>query len=168
MQTALLFLTAPLRWLFTWLLALVILFEEWGWEPLQRLLHRIVLVLRLQKLELWLQTLPPYAAFVALAVPSLMILPAKLAAFALITKGFVFWGSMVFVAAKLIGTAVIARVFSIVQPSLMQLAWFARMYTAWKRWKDALLAKVRSTRAWQQGKALKASITSQLRSWFKQ
>jgi hypothetical protein len=167
MKKALLFLTFPLRWFFTWLLALVILFEEWGWEPLQYLLRRIVLLLRLQKLEIWLQTLPPYAAFVALALPSLMILPAKLAAFALISKGHVIWGSMIFVAAKLIGTAVIARVFSIVQPSLMQLAWFKRIYTAWKRWKDALLTKVRSTRAWQQGKALKASITRQLRSWFK-
>jgi hypothetical protein len=167
MKKALLFLAAPLRWLFTWLLALVILFEEWGWEPLQRLPRRIVLLLRLQKLEIWLQTLPPYAAFVALAVPSLMLLPAKLAAFALISKGHVIWGGMVFVAAKLIGTAVIARVFSIVQPSLMKLDWFARIYTAWKRWKDALLAKVCSTRAWQQAKALRVRVSVILRSWFK-
>lgn len=167
MKNALLFLTFPLRWLFTWALALVILFEEWGWEPLQRLLRRIVLLLRLQRLEMWLQTLPPYAALMALAVPSLMLLPAKLAAFALIARGHVFWGGMVFVAAKLIGTAVIARVFSIVQPSLMQLAWFARIYSAWKRWKDTLLAKVKATQAWQQGKALKARVTRALRTWFK-
>jgi hypothetical protein len=167
MRKLLHFITLPLRWLFTWALALVILFEEWGWEPLQRLLRRIVLLLRLQRLEVWLQTLPPYAALAALAVPSLLLLPAKLAAFALISKGHVIWGGMVFIAAKLIGTAVIARVFSIVQPSLMQLAWFARGYSAWKRWKDALLAHVRSTRAWQRGKALKASITRQLNGWFK-
>ncbi|TAG27962.1 MAG: hypothetical protein EAZ37_02840 [Burkholderiales bacterium] len=167
MKKALLFLTAPVRWLLAWVVALVILFEEWGWEPLQRLLRRIVLLLRLQRLEVWLQTLPPYAAFVALAVPSLMLLPAKLAAFALISKGHVIWGGLVFIAAKLIGTAVIARVFSIVQPSLMQLAWFARGYSAWKRWKDALLAHVRSTRAWQQGKAFKASIANQLRKWLR-
>lgn len=160
-------LTFPLRWLFTWALALVILFEEWGWEPLQRLLRQVVHLLRLQKLEAWLQTLPPYAALLALALPSLMLLPAKLAAFALLSKGHVIWGGMVFVAAKLIGTAVIARIFSIVQPSLMQLAWFARGYTAWKRWKDALLVHVRSTRAWQQGKAMKVRISSLLRSWFK-
>jgi hypothetical protein len=74
---------------------------------------------------------------------------------------------MVFIAAKLIGTAVIARIFSIVQPSLMQLAWFARGYSAWKRWKDALLAHVRGTRAWQQGKALKVRLSTVLRRWLK-
>ncbi len=167
MKNILILLMSPLRWLFTWLLALVILFEEWGWEPLQRLLRSAVALLRLQKFEAWLQTLPPFAALVALAVPSLMLLPAKLAAFALIARGQIFWGGMVFVAAKLIGTAVIARVFGIVQPSLMQLAWFARIYTAWKRWKDALLERIRAKSAWQQAKAFKARIATLLRTWFK-
>jgi hypothetical protein len=125
MKTLILLLTFPLRWLFTWVFALVILFEEWGWEPLQRLLRHLVNLLRLQRVEAWLQTLPPFAALLALALPSLMLLPAKLAAFALIARGRIFWGGVVFVTAKLIGTAVIARVFSIVQPSLMQLHWFA-------------------------------------------
>jgi hypothetical protein len=157
----------PLRWLGVWVFALVILFEEWGWEPLQRMLRSIVSLLRLQRLELWMQTLPPYAALLALALPSLMLLPAKLTAFALIRQGHVIWGGIVFIAAKLVGTAVIARVFQIVQPSLMQLAWFAYTYNKWKRWKDALLEQVRSTRAWQSGKALKARITAAMRLWFK-
>ncbi len=167
MKKALLLLALPLRWLFTWIVALIILFEEWGWEPLQRVLHKLVQVLRLQKLEAWLQTLPPYAALVALAVPSLMLLPAKLAAFALIGRGHLFWGGMVFIAAKLIGTAVIARVFSIVLPRLMELPWFAKVYGAWKRWKDALMARIRATPLWQQGKAIKARVAALLRSWFK-
>ncbi len=158
---------SPLRWLLYWVIALVIVFEEWGWEPLQRLLRRFVHVLRLQKLDAWLQSLPPYAALVALAVPSALLLPAKLAAFALIGKGYIFAGGVVFVAAKLLGTAVIARIFSVVQPSLMQLAWFARLYGAWKRWKDALLMHVRSTRAWRAARALKARVFEKLRLWFK-
>jgi hypothetical protein len=167
MKKLFLLLTLPLRRFFTWVLALVILFEEWGWEPLQRLLRHLVALLRLQKLEAWLQTLPPFAALVALALPSLMLLPAKLAAFALIARGQIFWGGVVFVAAKLIGTAVIARVFSIVQPNLMQLHWFASIYSAWKRWKDALLAHIRATPAWQQIKAFKMHLAAKLRNWFK-
>lgn len=158
---------SPLRWLLTWVMAVVILFEEWGWEPLQRLLRRIVNLLHLQRFESWLQTLPPYACLAALALPSALLLPAKLAAFALISKGHVIWGGIVFFAAKLIGTAVIARIFSMVQPALMQLAWFARMYATWKRWKDALLLHVRSTRAWGAAKAFKANVLTQLRLWFK-
>lgn len=167
MLNSLKILTLPLHWLFTWLIALVILFEEWGWEPLQRMLRHIVDLLRLQKVEVWLQTLPPYASLAALAVPSFLLLPAKLAAFALIGKGHIIMGGIVFIAAKLIGTAVIARIFSIVQPSLMQLAWFASIYSAWKRWKDALLAHIRSTSAWQRAKAFKARIAAKLRQWFK-
>ena len=167
MKNLLLMATAPLRWLFTWAIALVILFEEWGWEPLQRLLRQLVLLLRLQKFEAWLARLPPYAALIALALPSALVLPAKLAAFALIGKGHIVWGTAIFIAAKLIGTALIARIFSIVQPSLMQLAWFARAYSAWKRWKDALLTRLRGTPAWQSAKAFKARVASQLRQWFK-
>ena len=36
-------LLIPLRWLAhlgTWLLAVLVAFEEWGWEPLQRVLAR--------------------------------------------------------------------------------------------------------------------------------
>jgi hypothetical protein len=167
MKKLILTLTFPLRWLFTWAIAWVILFEEWGWEPLQRLLRRVIILLRLQRLEAWLQSLPPYAALVALALPSLMLLPAKLAAFSLIARGQLFWGGVIFVAAKLIGTAVIARVFSIVQPSLMQLPWFAVVYSAWKRWKDALIARIRATPAWQQAKVFKARTAAMLRTWFK-
>lgn len=167
MKTALRWLMAPLRWIFTWVVALVIIFEEWGWEPLQRLLRAVVSLLGLRRLEGWLQGLPPYVALAALALPSLMLLPAKLAAFALIGRGQVVLGGIVFITAKLLGTAVIARVFSLVQPQLMQLPWFAHIYSAWKRWKDALLAQVRSTRAWQQAKAVKAQVASLLRQWFK-
>ncbi len=157
----------PLRWMLSWAMALVILFEEWGWQPLQLLLRSLVHLLRLQRIESWLQTLPPYASLIALALPGLMLLPAKLAAFALIAKGYVVWGGMVFVTAKLIGTAVIARIFNIVLPSLMQMEWFASIYTAWKRWKDDLLARVRSTRIWQSGKALKIRVSTTVRGWFK-
>lgn len=48
-----------LRWLFMWTMALVILFEEWGWESLQRLLSRVVHGLHLYKPKSWLQELPP-------------------------------------------------------------------------------------------------------------
>ena len=36
MKFLILTLLAPLRWLVRLLLALLILFEEWGWEPLSR------------------------------------------------------------------------------------------------------------------------------------
>ena len=34
-------LLRPLRWAASWLLALLLLFEEWGWERLARWLERL-------------------------------------------------------------------------------------------------------------------------------
>ena len=63
-----------------WPLALLILFEEWGWEPLQRGMVRLGHALGLQGLEARIRTLPPYAALAVFLVPSLLLLPVKLLA----------------------------------------------------------------------------------------
>ena len=59
------------------------------------------------------------------------------------------------IAAKISGTALAARLFQLTQPALMKLAWFARLYTPWKIWKDRVLAQARSSRLWLQMKQLK-------------
>ena len=77
------------RWLkrlAAWPLALVILFEEWGWEPLQRGLARLGRALGLAWLEAAIGRLPPYAALAVLLLPSLLLLPVKLSALWLIGR----------------------------------------------------------------------------------
>ena len=44
----------------SWPLALLILFEEWGWVPLRRALFAIVRAMGLQRLEPRIRSLPPY------------------------------------------------------------------------------------------------------------
>ena len=55
-------LKALLHALWQWPLALLILFEEWGWEPLQRVLARIGAWRGLRWIESAIRRLPPYAA----------------------------------------------------------------------------------------------------------
>lgn len=138
-----------------WLLALLILFEEWGWEPLQRALAWVGRLPGLRWLERRIQTLPPYAALALFLLPTLMLLPVKLLALWFIGQGKVLSGTLVILSAKLVGTAIVARLFSLTQPALMQLAWFARAYTRWVGWKDALLTQVRATWPWRLGRLLK-------------
>ena len=71
-------LLAPLRWLFRVVLALLILFEEWGWEPLRRAFALLARLPVIRQLEALLRRLPPRWAFVVLVLPSLLILPVKL------------------------------------------------------------------------------------------
>ena len=70
-----------------WPLALVILFEEWGWQPLQRALARLMQSLGLASLEDRIRRLPPYAALTLFAVPTLMLVPVKILALWLIGQG---------------------------------------------------------------------------------
>jgi len=155
-------LFAPLRWLVRLLLALLILFEEWGWQPLARALARLGRLPLFRQLEGWIRALPPYAALGLLILPSLLILPVKLGAVWLIAQGRGLLGLGLILAAKLVGTAVLARLFQLIQPALMELAWFARLYARWTVWKTELLLWLRRQPFWRLARALKLRLR---RSW---
>jgi hypothetical protein len=154
-----------LRRLLGALLALLILFEEWGWEPLQRLAARIARLPPLAWLERRITRLPPWAALGVFVLPMLALLPVKLAALWLIGQGRATLGVLLIVAAKLVGTALVARLFTLTQPALMQLAWFARGYRRWLAWKTALLAQVRASWAWRAGRVFKRRAAQRLARW---
>ncbi len=155
-----------MRWLrhaFGFLIALVILFEEWGWEPLQAALGRLTRWPPLAWVERQLQGLPPYAALAVFAVPGLALLPVKLGALALITRGHALGGVLLIVVAKLIGTAIVARLFALLQPALMQLGWFARGYARWTGWKAHWMGRVRASAVWQAATRLLRGVKLVLR-----
>ncbi|MFG6464360.1 hypothetical protein ACG04Q_22515 [Roseateles sp. DXS20W] len=158
-------LLAPLRWLVRVVLALLILFEEWGWEPLRRAFALLARLPFIRQLETLLRRLPPRWALVALLLPSVLILPVKLLAVWLVAEGRVTLGVAVIVAAKLFGTALLAWLFQLIQPALMQLAWFARLHARWTAWKADLLAWVRASAVWRAARAVKLRLVRRLRGW---
>lgn len=149
---------APLRWIFKVLLALLILFEEWGWEPLRRVFALFAMLPVIRQFEALLKRLPPRWALVVLLLPSLVILPIKLLAVWLLAEGRVTLGIAVIVAAKLVGTALLAWLFQLIQPALMQLPWFARLHGRWTAWKAELLAWVRASAVWRSARAIKLRV----------
>jgi len=158
-------LMAPLRWLARLLLALIILFEEWGYTPLQRAMAWLGRLPLLRQLEAGIRRLPPYAALALLLAPTLLLVPVKLLALWLIAQGRALLGLAVIMIAKLVGTAVLARIFMLSQPALMRLGWFARLYARWTAWKEGLLAWVRSSLLWRQARALRCLLRRRLRAW---
>ena len=151
-------LFGSLRWTLRVVLALLILFEEWGWEPLRRVFALFAKLPVIRQFEALLKRLPPRWAFVVLVLPSLLILPIKLAAVWLVTQGHVLLGVGIVVAAKLLGTALLAWLFQLIQPALMQLPWFARFYARWTAWKTELLAWVRASGVWRTARAIKLRV----------
>ncbi len=151
-------LAGLLKGVFGWLLALVILFEEWGWEPLQRALAWVGRLPVLRRLEQRTRTLPPYGALALFLLPTVALLPVKLLALWLIGHGQVISGTLVILGAKLVGTAIVARLFTLTRPALMRLAWFAQVYTRWLNWKEALLTQVRASWPWRLGRVVKRQM----------
>jgi hypothetical protein len=137
------------------LAALILLFEEWGWRPLSNL------VAKLARFPLWaaaerqIAGLPPYGALVTLGVPSTIVIPTKLIGVYLLATGHFLTAAVVIICAKVIGTALVARIFVLTKPQLMQIGWFESSYDTFVPWQEALFGRIRSSWAWRYGRVLR-------------
>lgn len=140
------------------LIVLVLLFEEWGWEQLKALFTRLARFPPWAWLERAVSRLAPWAAVLVFSVPMLLLFLVKLMALYLFGQGQMVTGLVLLLAAKLVGTALLARLFQLTHPALMKLPWFGRWYPRWKVWKDGLLARVRQSALWSLGRRMKARL----------
>lgn len=155
-----------LRALLVPFVGLALIFEEWGWQPLQRALARVAQWLALDRLEVWIARLPPWAALLAFGTPVVLLFPVKLLALYWLGHGHVLLGAALVIGAKLVGTAIVARLFALTQPTLMQLAWFARWYPRWVRWKEGVIAQVRASWYWRAASVVvRRGRRAVLRAW---
>lgn len=159
------FLERGLKSLVFWLLAGVVLFEEWGWAPLARLFAALGRLPVWRQLERLITRLPPWAALLAFGVPMLVLIPLKVLALFLLGLGHLGTGLGLIIAAKVIGTALAARLFVLTQPALMKIGWFARLYIPWKIWKDQLLRQVRCSVPWRLTRNFRRRLSWQLTQW---
>ena len=127
------------------LVGLALIFEEWGWQPLQRALGQLARLAVWARLEACIARLPPWAALMTLGTPMLLLFPLKLLALYWIGHGHVAVGAGVVLVAKVVGTAIVARLFALTQPALMRLRWFATWYPRWVSWKNGIIAQVHAS-----------------------
>lgn len=148
---------------FAGLIALVVVFEEWGWRPLANLLGRLARYSPIAWIEGQIQRLPPYAALVLFALPSAALFPLKLLALYLIAQGKTVMATALFVGAKVVGTAIIARLFMLTEHALLQIGWFKRAYDVLMPYKHALTDWVHDSWAWQYGRIVKRRVKDAVR-----
>ncbi len=139
-------------------LALILLFEEWGWVPLARLLTRLARLPLWARMEAYIAGLPRWGALLIFAVPWALLLPVKLLALWLFAHSQKALGIAILLGAKVLGTAILARLFQLTQPALMRFELFAKWYPRWKVWKDALMAQIRASEPWQWAVGVKAAV----------
>lgn len=142
----------------SWIMALVILFEEWGWEPLTRLVGRLAHLPVFRQIEERISKLSPYPALLLFFAPAISLLPIKLLALHAIANGHSLIGLTVIITAKVVGTAIVARLFHLTQPALMQLNWFARWYAKWTSWKTRVVEYARASTVWRAAHNLKQRV----------
>lgn len=134
--------------------AILLLLEEWLWNTTKRLLALLPEVAFIVRLEQWIGSLSPYAALAIFVLPTLLLLPVKILALVSIAHGHPTLGLLIVLAAKVLGTALVARLYGLTKNTLLSLAWFVRWHDAVLAFKDRMIAQLRATRAWQQITAL--------------
>jgi len=148
------------------LAALIVLFEQWGWRPLSALLARLARFPLWAKTEQIIAGLPPYGALFVLAVPSVVLIPAKLIGVYMFATGHFFVAIAVIFMAKIASTALIARIFMLTQAQLMQIGWFARAYNVFMPWHDAWAEWIRTSWVWRYGRVVKWRVRNYLRAMW--
>jgi len=109
------------------------------------------------------QRAPPRVALALFAAPAVLLLPLKLGALALIGSGHAVLGVALVVGAKLLGTAVVGRLYVLLEPQLLHFAWLAAAIHGWQAWKRRTVARVRATGAWRAAHRLAAAVRTRWR-----
>lgn len=144
--------------------AIVILLEGFLWEPLQGLAAWIGHLPGLRRFERWVAALPPKGALAMFLTPTVVLLPFKLMALAAFARGMFVTGLLVAISAKVVGTALVARIFALCKPTLLTVGWFARAYHWINGVRDRTMTLLRATAVWKASKALAAAVRGVFRS----
>lgn len=149
-------------------LAIWIFLEEWVWDEMLAFMAWVGKLPPVHWIETQVAKLPPYAALIAFILPGAILLPFKLAAVWLIAHGHGVYGLWVFVIAKIIGTAFLARIFSLTKPALLTISWFNRAYFIITAWKERLYAYVRALPVYQRIRESTRALKLAVKQWWRE
>ena len=168
MKVAFRLLWRLLRGVLLVLAAIVLAIEEWGWRPLTAWAARIAQWPPLARLEVRIRQTTPRTALLLFLVPAVALFPIKVLALWVLHRGHAMLGVVVIVLAKLLGTALVGRLFIITEPQLMQFDWFARSLGWWRRTKARMHGALVNSAGWQAALRLRRRFSICLRRMARQ
>ena len=114
------------------LLALVFLFEAWLWEHLRPLVAWVVNLVAWDRLKARvaaaIEDLPPYPTLLIFLIPVILLFPLKLLGLWMLAHGSWLGAMAVLALAKVVSMGVMAFIFEVTRPKLLQLGWFRWLY----------------------------------------
>jgi hypothetical protein len=91
----------------------------------------------------------------------------KLIALYFIAHGHVTVGLLAVVAAKIAGTALVARLFMLTRPNLLRIAWFAWLYEKFIAFKARVYAAIKATGAYRAAHRMHLRVQHALKVWMR-
>jgi len=149
------------------ILAIFLIIEEWIWDFLSAFGHYLFSLLKLESFERWLSQTSPNTALLAFMIPLLIVTPINLAAIWLLINGLLLQGVLLEVFAKLLGTLLVARVFTLTKTQLLTFKVIAIIYTTisgWLRWAHQ---KIIDTAIYRYSKQVKADVKAWANAFFR-
>lgn len=143
---------------------LFILFEEWIWARARRAMAALARAPMIQSFERRLGSASPALSALAFLLPAVVLFPFKLAGLYLIAHEHPLAGAAVFILAKMVGAALLARVWMVCEPALRRVSWLCVVIDWVLAKKDALKAWVRSIWVVRRAKAFLVSTRARARS----
>ena len=145
------------------LLAILLIIEEWLWDFLSACGHYLIQLLRLEKFERWLSQTSPNVALLTFMIPIMIVAPINLAAISLLIHGMLLEGVLLELFAKLLGTLLVARVFTLTKSQLLTFTVLAFIYNTiigWLRWAHA---KIVDTAIYRYSREVKARVKARIK-----
>ena len=143
------------------LLALIFLIEAWLWDHLEPVVARIVAMIPLRAFKAWLAArvarLSPMLTLLVFLAPVVLLFPLKFLEVWLIANQYWISAIALIVAGKFVGVGIVAFIFDVTKPKLLQMTWFRWLYELTLRWLEKAHALIRP---------IKARIKRAMRRWL--
>jgi hypothetical protein len=152
---------------FVFVATLFIFFEEWLWFRLLSFMKSVAALPIIRNLENVLRRQNKWVSLAVFIIPELSFIPVKLGVVWLMGNNHAFSGVILFIAAKITGTALFAWMWEVTEAKITQFAWI--------RWIRDNVAKLRSWAhnwvqqqpAYHRAKEFVAKIKAQKEHWAK-
>jgi len=117
-----------------------------------------------ERVRLWIISLGPYPSLVLLAVPVIILEPAKPLSAYLIGTGHFFAGAVTFITAEVLKLTFVERLFQLNRNKLLSIPAFAWGYQYWRRMMDV----IESMEVWKASRRLAADAARMVRTRWSQ
>jgi hypothetical protein len=134
--------------------AVVLLFEEWFWEKSTAIAARLGRLPPLADLESWIRGRERWSALALFVAPVVVIYPFKGLALYAMARGYVAGGVTAFILAKLVATAVFARLYQLTEHAIIQFHWVRRTRAAFLRGRAFVHAWLHAQPAYRRARVL--------------